>query len=137
MAAYYDAVQQKVVHNKDNLQTKLNQYQDTPKWAGLAERKHRDYVGHILRIEERFGDFPIRALTDCRARAEFLSWRDEMARKSRRQAGCVFATFASILVWAYDRGLPNANPCERPGKLYRAKRSEAYGRMPMRQPSSK
>ncbi|WP_411053119.1 hypothetical protein [Tritonibacter sp. SIMBA_163] len=41
--------------------------------------------------------FPIGTLTDRRARAEFLSWRDEMALKSRRQADYVFATFASIL----------------------------------------
>jgi integrase len=125
MAAYNDAVQQKATHNKDNLQAILNQYQDTPKWAGLAERTRRDYVGHIRRIEERFGDFPIRALTDRRARAEFLSWRDEMALKSRRQADYVFATLASILAWAYDRGLTDANPCERPGKVYRAKRSDS------------
>ncbi|WP_417840168.1 tyrosine-type recombinase/integrase [Tritonibacter scottomollicae] len=125
IAAYNSAVQQKVVHSKDSLQAILNQYQDTPKWTGLAERTRRDYVKHIQKIEERFGDFPVGALTDRRARAKFLSWRNEMALESRRQADYVFATFASILAWAYDRGLTDANPCEKPGKLYRAKRSES------------
>ncbi|WP_254684090.1 hypothetical protein [Phaeobacter inhibens] len=44
--------------------------------------------------------------------------------ETRRQADYVFATFASFLAWAYDRGLTDANPCEKPSKLYRSERAE-------------
>jgi len=82
-------------------------------------------VRHIRQIEAEFGDFPLVALPDRRTRAEFLHWRDRLAERSRRQADYTFATLAAIMAWAYDRGLVVANPCERPGKLYRAARSEA------------
>lgn len=129
MAAYNTAISQKVEQPRGTIQALLNEYQTTPKWESLAERTRRDYVKHIGKIETRFGDFPTDALSDRRARAEFLSWRDEMASKSRRQADYVFATLASILAWAYDRGLTDANPCEKPGKLYRSKRSECIWTM--------
>ncbi|NPD16484.1 hypothetical protein HOY34_14905 [Xinfangfangia sp. D13-10-4-6] len=48
-----------------------------------------------------------------------------MALKSRPQADYTFATFASILAWTYDRGHTLANPCEKPGKVYRGGRAES------------
>jgi len=44
--------------------------------------------------------------------------------KSRWQADYAFAVLARNLSWAYNRGLVPLNPCERPGRLYRAARSE-------------
>ncbi len=124
LAAYHEAMAQKVEPKSNTIQSLLNQYQNTPKWTGLAPRTKKDYVNHIQKIEAEFGDFPIAALGDRRARAAFLAWRDKMALKSRRQADYVFATLASILAWAHDRGLTDANPCEKPGKLYRSGRAE-------------
>ncbi|KPD10352.1 site-specific integrase [Phaeobacter sp. 11ANDIMAR09] len=124
LAAYHEAISQKIEPKSNTLQSLLNQYQNTPKWAGLAPRTQKDYRSHISKIEAEFGSFPITALSDRRARAAFLEWRDKMAVKSRRQADYVFATLASILAWAYDRGLTDANPCEKPGKLYRSGRAD-------------
>lgn len=122
--AYNKAIGQKAKSRSDTIQSLLNRYQDTPKWGGLAERTKKDYCSHIRKIETAFGDFPISALADRCARAALLEWRDTMATTSRRQADYVFATFASILAWAYDRGLTDANPCEKTGKLYRSGRAE-------------
>ena len=124
VAAYNEAIAQKAQPKTDTIQALLNKYQGTPRWKSLAARTQKDYIGHIRKIEAEFGNFPIAALSDRRARAAFLEWRDKMAVKSRRQADYVFATFASILAWAYDRGLTDANPCEKPGKLYRSERAE-------------
>ncbi len=124
-AAYYEAVQAKIEQPAGSIQSILNFYQDSPRFTDLAARTRKDYVKHIRLIETEFGDFPLDALRDRRTRAEFLAWRDRMAQKSRRQADYVFATFASILAWAFDRGMIVANPCERPGKLYRSSRSDA------------
>lgn len=125
VAAYNEAVAQKAKQPRGTLQTILNAYQDSPKFLDLAERTRKDYINHLRKIEAEFGDFPIVALPDRRTRAEFLEWRDKLAVKSRRQADYVFATFAAIMAWASDRGLIVSNPCERPGKLYRASRSES------------
>lgn len=124
LVAYNAAIAEKAKQPSGTLQFILNAYQDAPKFTDLAERTRRDYVKHIRKIEAEFGDFPIAALTDRRTRGEFLAWRDRMAANSRRQADYVFATFAAVLAWAADRGIILTNPCARPGKLYRSKRSD-------------
>lgn len=47
-----------------------------------------------------------------------------MGLKSARQADYTFATLATVLAWAYDRGQIDRKPCTNPGKLYKSKRSE-------------
>lgn len=125
VVAYNEAVAQKAQEPTGTLQAVLNAYQDSPRFKDLAPRTRKDYIRHIRKIEAEFGDFPIAALSDRRTRGEFLAWRDRMAAHSRRQADYVFATLAAIMVWAHDRGLVPANPCARPGKLYRASRSDS------------
>ncbi|GGL52132.1 tyrosine-type recombinase/integrase [Wenxinia marina] len=122
IAAYNAAVAERLQPPPGTLSSVLRAYQDAPKFQDLALRTRRDYAKHIAKIEEDFGDFPIAALSDRRTRGEFMNWRDRLAAKSRRQADYAFAVLALILAWAYDRGAVPANPCERPGKLYRSTR---------------
>lgn len=125
IAAYNEACATKATPKAGTLLSVLIAYQNSPKFADLADRTRRDYVRNIKAIEAEFGDFPISALSDRRSRGEFLAWRDRLAVKSRRQADYIYATLAAILAWAFDRGLVPMNPCERPGKLYRSKRVES------------
>nr|WP_234895248.1 site-specific integrase [Agrobacterium vitis] len=75
-------------------------------------------------IEKEFGTFPISGLKNRRAKSIFLSWRDERARASRRQADYGWQVLARILSWALGRGLIEANPCEKGGRLYQGSRAE-------------
>ena len=122
VAAYNEAVAEKAKRPTGTLQSVLDAYQETPKFHDLADRTRRDYVRLIRKIEAEFSDFPIQALADRRTRGEFLTWRDRMAKGSRRQADYTYSVLALILAWAFDRGLVPHNPCERPGKTYRSKR---------------
>lgn len=125
-AAYNDAVAAKSKSPTGTIQFVLNSYQDSSKFADLAERTRRDYVRNIKAVETEFSTFPLAAFTDRRTRGEFLAWRDRLAvTRGRRQADYIFKTFAAILAWANDRGLVPLNPCERPGKLYRSTRVES------------
>lgn len=125
IAAYNAAVAQKTATPSGLLQSVLNAYQASPNFNDLAPRTKKDYCQRLRVIEADFGDFPIAALSDRRTRAEFLAWRDKLAVKSRRQADYALAVLALILAWAFDRGLVPANPCERPGKVYRSQRAES------------
>ncbi len=102
----------------------LGQYQRSPAFTDLAERTRRDYVRHINAIETEFGDMPLGVLGDRRVRGDMLGWRDRRAESSARQADYALAVLALILAWGFDRGLTPANPLEKPGRLYRADRSE-------------
>ncbi|MCA0921453.1 tyrosine-type recombinase/integrase [Pseudooceanicola nanhaiensis] len=122
VAAYQAAISKMNSQPEGALQAIVNAYQQSLKFKDLAPRTQRDYVRHIRKIEMEYSDFPLAALSDRAARGEFLAWRDKMAKVSRRQADYTFAVLALILAWAYERRLVSANPCERPGKVYKSQR---------------
>jgi integrase len=100
----------------------LQEYQRSQDFLGLRDKTRRDYIGHIKKIEVKFGDMPIKALADQRSRGVFKDWRDELALKSLRGADYTWTVLAAVLAWAKDRGKIPVNPCERGGRLYRGTR---------------
>ena len=123
VASYNEAVAQKVAAPTGVMLALLFRFQESGEFLyGISERTRRDYVKQIKRIESEFGDFPIKALDDPKARAVFLEWRDKLARTSLRQADYAYQTLSRILSWALKRGLVTTNPCAEGGKLYRGTR---------------
>ncbi|WP_265519087.1 tyrosine-type recombinase/integrase [Nitratireductor luteus] len=123
-AAYNAAVTRKMEPPTGTLLSILQGFQVSSDWDDLAPRTKRDYVNLIKIIEQKFGDFPLSALSDRRTRGLFMEWRDERAERSRRQADYGWQVLARILSWAHDRGLVIANPCEKGGRLYRGSRAD-------------
>ena len=125
IASYNEAAAQKVKLPKGVLLSIMQGYQASEDFRQLANSTRRSYVDHIKRIEKKFADFPLTALTDRRTRGIFMEWRDKLAADSgRRQADYVWTVLARILSWALNRGLVTANPCEKGGRLYRGSRAE-------------
>jgi integrase len=123
VASYNAAVAQKVAPPSGVLLALLFRFQESADFQfGIEPRTRRDYIKQIKRIEQAFGDFPIKALDDPRSRSIFLEWRDRLAQTSLRQADYAYGTLARILSWAHDRGLIAKNPCAKGGKLYRGSR---------------
>ncbi|NOW44351.1 integrase [Novosphingobium sp. SG751A] len=108
----------------DTLNAVFRAFEQSSDYAALADRTRKDYAKHLRHIEAEFADFPITALADRRTRGEFLAWRDRVGKSSERTADYRFAILARIIAWALDRGLVPANPCKRPGRLYRGSRAE-------------
>jgi len=102
----------------------LQGYQQSVRFLDLGARTRSDYIKQIEAIENRFGDFPLAALSDRRTRGIFKQWRDQLALKSRRQADYAWQVLALILAFGLDRGLITHNPCTRAGRLYRSTRIE-------------
>ncbi|KEQ53964.1 tyrosine-type recombinase/integrase [Sphingobium chlorophenolicum] len=125
IASYNRAVEARRAAPKDQLQTVFDGYEASTDFADLAPRTQKDYRKLLRVIESEFGDFPIAALEDRRTRGEFLAWRERLAVKSRRQADYAYAVLARTMSWALNRGIVAVNPCERPGRLYRAARSDS------------
>ena len=116
---------EKVVPPSGTLLNLLQQYQASPDFTDLADSTRRSYIDLIKRIEKKFSDFPLSALTDRRTRRIFKDWRDSIAASSgRRQADYTWSVLARVLSWGVDRGTITANPCKRGGRLYRASRNE-------------
>lgn len=108
----------------ETLSSLIDQYLDSAAFLSRAERTRADYAKLVRTIEAKFGDMPIAALASKRARGDFLAWRDELAKNSRRQADYAWTVLARILSWALDRRLIDENPCVRGGRLYDGSRAE-------------
>jgi integrase len=120
LASYNEAISRKVAPPRGTLLSLLQQYQASEDFRALANSTRRSYVALIARIEKRFGNFPLSALTDRRSRGVFMGWRDHVAETAgRRQADYAWTVLARVFSWSFDRGLVAANPCERGGRLYR------------------
>lgn len=105
------------------LQQIINDYQRAPAFTDLRPITRTGYVQRIRKIEAEFGDMPLRAVEDPRARGEFLDWRDRLAAKGRREADYCLAVLARILSWAVDRRVLRVNQVEKPGRLYSGSRA--------------
>ena len=124
VASYNEACARKVTPPTGVLLSILQGYQASDEFLGCSERTRADYVRQIEIIERKFADFPLSAMVDRRTRGVFLAWRDELARKSRRQADYAWVVLARVLSWARNRGLITENPCEKGGRLYRGNRAD-------------
>jgi hypothetical protein len=125
IASYNEAIARKLVLPNGTLLSLLQRYQASSDFTDLADSTRRSYIALIKRIEKKFSDFPLSALTDRRTRGIFKDWRDTIAAISgRRQADYTWAVLALVLSWGLDRRIITTNPCERGGRLYQAKRNE-------------
>lgn len=124
MAAFHAAAVAKVAISGGILKTVIMRYEDSAEFGQLAVRTKADYLKHLDAIEREFGTFPIVGLTNRKARVIFSEWKDRLAKKSLRQADYAWTILARCLSWALKRGLIEANPLERGGRLYRASRAE-------------
>lgn len=125
IASYNEAVARKVTPPAGVLLAVMQGYQASEEFRNLADSTRRSYIAHIKRIEAKFSDFPLSALTDRRTRGIFLDWRDEVAAQSgRRQADYAWTVLARILSWALNRGKIGANPCEKGGRVYSGSRAD-------------
>ncbi len=96
----------------------LQAYQKSQDFLSKADRTRSDYIEQLAKIELKFGDCPLKALSDPRTRGVFLDWRDELAVNSKRRADYVFQVFALVLAWAKGRGKIATNPLEKIGRVY-------------------
>jgi integrase len=122
LKSYNAAVATRVVAPDGRLLSLTQAYQRSQQFLSLRERTRTDYIKQIAKIEQKFGDAPIKALADPRTRGIFMDWRDELALKSQRQADYAIQVLALVLSWAKDRGKITVNPCERAGRVYHGTR---------------
>ena len=120
-----------------NLLAVLRAYQDDEETFGsLAERTKADYRSKLKLIENAFGDFPLSGLDDRRTRELFKSWRNELAKKSKRQADYAWSIFSAALSFGVDNGLIDGTPASRAGASTMAAVPRRSGAMPRKLPSS-
>lgn len=108
----------------------MNGYRASDDFLLLADATRKDYLKQIAKIEAAFGDLPLSAVRDPAVRADFLDWRDDLAKRGKRQADYAMTVLARVLAWAVNRGLLAVNPAARPGRRYQSNRAEIIWQPP-------
>ena len=97
----------------------IAEFQASAEFRELSAKTRKDYGRYLGLIGDQFGDMPLAAAEDRRARGEFKSWRYRL-QASPRAADYAWSVLARLFSWAKDRGRIINNPCERGGRSYRA-----------------
>ena len=125
MRAYLAAIEApRKARTAGTFQSISDGWEKSPAFARLAPRTKLDYLAAKAKIDAKWGTYPLDVIEDPKIRPRFLDWRDEMGKRSPRQADAVFGVLRLILEWGRDRGLIGRNHATRPKKLYKADRSE-------------
>jgi integrase len=124
MQAYNAAIASAQPPAKQQVSELIALYRGSTEFTGLSARTQSDYLKQIKVIEVKFGGMPLVALESPRARGLFKEWRDNLAKRSLRQADYAWSVLQRILSVAKDRGKITTNPCERGGRLYTADRTD-------------
>jgi integrase len=104
--------------------TLIAEFRSSAEFLGLAASTRKDYARYLGLVEQEFGDMPLGALSDPRARGDFMTWRDTMVNTPRK-ADFAYTVLARVFSFAKNRGRIATNPCERGGRLYSADRVDA------------
>jgi integrase len=125
IASYNAAVATRRTPTTDTLSTAIDTFLNSTEFTtDLADRTKKEYRRLAERARLKFGAMPLSAAEDKRARGLFKAWRDELAKRSLRQADYQWVVLARILSIAKDRGLITVNQCEKGGRLYKSDRAE-------------
>lgn len=125
IASYNNLITTKVAPPEGRLFALTQGYQRSADFNGLSERTRRDYIKQIAKIEQKFGDMPLKATSNPLTRGIFMDWRDVLATESLRQAEYTWTVLALILAWGKNRGKISVNPCEKGGRIYHGTRIDS------------
>lgn len=88
----------------------------------ISERTRADYIKILTKIEDKFGDMPLKASERKETRGILMRWRDELSATSVRRADYTFAVLSVVFSHGMNYGEIDANPVARSGRLYNGTR---------------
>ena len=83
-------------------------WQASPDWKALARSTRLLWGGALVRIEQKWGEVPLRLWNDPRMTAKLVGWRDSMAA-TPRAADVHIMVLGRMLVWGQLHGLVTIN----------------------------
>jgi integrase len=125
IASYAEAERQARERPSKTVQDLIGRYLASANFTKLRPATQTEYRRLLRAVTAEFGDMPVRALNDPRARGDFLEWRDRVAATGKlREAENRLTVFARVLAWGVDRGTVTANPLATWERAYKADRAD-------------
>src|SRR5262249_33435414 len=88
---------------KGAISSLIRRFEDSPEFADMrADTTQKEYRRKFKVIERKWGSAPIAAFNDKQFRVDVLAWRDEIAKRARREADNLTSALARLGAWLLD-----------------------------------
>lgn len=126
LAEYHKLTRQRPdAPGKGTVSELIREYLKSPTYRNLAESTKKSYDWAIDKIEAKFFDLEISALSERGARKAILEWRDAKFGHTPRAADLVMAVMSKIIAFAVDREDISRHPLEKVQKLADSSRRDS------------
>jgi integrase len=110
---------------KGTISALIRRFEDSPQFADMrADTTQKEYKRKFKVIERKWGSAPIAAFNDKQFRIDVLEWRDEIAKRARREADNLASALARLGAWAFDRGELDRNVLDKIIRVYHSDRAD-------------
>jgi integrase len=110
---------------KGTISSLIRRFEDSPEFADMrADTTQKEYRRKFKVIECKWGSAPIAAFNDKQFRVDVLAWRDEIAKRARREADNLTSALARLGAWLLDRGELDRNVLDNISRVYHSNRAD-------------
>jgi integrase len=122
--SYNDAIatRKQDAPNTGELSFVLDKYLDSMAFRTRAPRTQKDYKRQIELIRGKFGTLPLLTLETREVRRFLFDWREQIGKRSLRQADYAWTVLALVFAWGKEAGYVDHNPCEKGRRFYQGTR---------------
>jgi integrase len=98
--------------------------QPNPIWNDFQESTRIEYRRKFKVIERKWGAAPISAFNEKEFRKDALDWRDQIAKRAKREADNLMSALSRLGSWAFDRGEVDRNVLDDFPRVYHSDRAD-------------
>lgn len=103
----------------------IRRFEASPVFGDMqADTTQKEYKRKFKVIEAKWGTCPTAAFTEKEFRVDVLNWRDEVAKRARREADNLVSALARLASWAFERGEIDRNILDKVQRVYHANRAD-------------
>ena len=110
---------------KGTIASLIRRFEDSPEFADMrADTTQKEYRRKFRVIERKWGSAPITAFNDKQFRVDVLAWRDQVAKRARREADNLTSALGRLGAWLFDRGEIDRNILDNIKRVYHSDRAD-------------
>jgi integrase len=98
--------------------------QPNPIWDNFEESTRVEYRRKFKVIDRKWGSAPISAFNEKEFRKDALDWRDQVAKRARREADNLMSALSRVGSWLFDRGEIDRNVLDHVTRVYHSDRAD-------------
>ena len=102
----------------------LHRYRQSVEYAQLSNATRRNYEPILATLRSRWSQLPLSIASDDSFKKGIRDLRDEVAKRSLRQADYYVQVLSAVLSFGIEDGAITHNPARGLGKLYKANRAD-------------